>query len=371
MKRLRDLLKIMLINVDIPHHPYSVKIGEDLENFIDEFKNLTDRKKVCLITNDTLENIYGDRLDGMFNRADLDCRKIVLKDGEEFKNLNTVKNIFKEMSDKRLERFTPVIAFGGGVVGDIAGFAASTYLRGLPFLNIPTSLVAQVDSSVGGKTGVNLKTGKNLVGTFYQPLYVHIDVNLLNTLEKREFTSGMAEVIKHAVIDSNRFLNFLKDNSEAIKNLQQEELEVMISKCVKIKGKITVRDEKEADLRRVLNLGHTAGHGLEVLSGYGNLKHGEGVAIGMIVAARLAERMGFAEEPLSARLKEILQIYGLPCAISRDIAAEKLIETMYLDKKTRKEKIEFVLPRKAGDVEPGIVVEEALLKEVIDEIKVD
>ncbi len=360
----------MKINIEIPHQSYPVKIGAKLETFIEELIVLTDKEKVCLITNNTLQNIYGDRIDSMFKRANLRCYKIVLDDGEQYKNMDTINNILIKMSEQRIERFTPVVAFGGGVVGDIAGFASSIYLRGLPFINIPTSLVAQVDSSVGGKTGVNLKTGKNLVGTFYQPRYVHIDANLLNTLDKSEFTAGMAEVIKHAVIASDDFLRFLEQQSTAIKKLSQKELEIMISKCVKIKGNITARDEKEQNLRRILNLGHTAGHGLELLSGYGNLKHGSGVAIGMVVAARISERLGLSGSAFFDRMERLLKTYNLPFRIPGDIDTEKLIETMYMDKKIRKKKIEFVLPQKPGKVKPGVVVEEKLLKEVIDELKI-
>ena len=278
----------MLINIDTGAS-YNVRVGETMDNFGMRLREFTDAKKICVITNDTVGSLYRERLAASFQKADFNILVLKIKDGEKYKTLSTVRKLYERMCKEKIERWTPVVAFGGGVVGDVAGFVASSYLRGLPFYNIPTSLIAQVDSSIGGKTGVNLPGGKNLVGTFYQPVYVHIDIELLRTLEKVEFVSALAEVIKSAVIKSEKFLTYVEKNIKSILKLDEDILEVVVTECVKIKGDIVSRDEKEKGLRQVLNLGHTLGHALEVVCGYGKIRHGDAVAIGMIFDSMLAE----------------------------------------------------------------------------------
>ncbi|MFC2062317.1 3-dehydroquinate synthase, partial [Elusimicrobiota bacterium] len=322
----------------------------------------------CIITNKTIGTLYRERLAASLENTDFQTVVIEIEDGEEYKSLETASELYGRMCEAKIERFTPVIGLGGGVVGDLAAYIASTYLRGLPFYNIPTSLIAQVDSSIGGKTGVNLKYGKNLVGTFCQPVYVHTDIELLNTLDKREFKSGMAEVVKHAIIKGEKFLDFLEKNMDSILKLDTDVLEIMISECVKIKGDIVMEDEKETGLRRLLNLGHTLGHGLEAAGGYGKIKHGEAIAIGMIAASEIACRSKKGSRELTDRIRCLLQGCGLPVRIHPDINTEEILNAMHLDKKVRDRKLEFVLPVKPGEVVAGVAVDEQLIREVIEDM---
>ncbi len=360
----------MLIEVNIPHKPYNVRVGESIDEFGFRLRKFAAKNNVFIITNNTVGSLYKNRLFASLEKSYFNFEIIELKDGEEYKSLDTAIQIYNKMSQERVERFTPVIGFGGGVVGDIAGFVASTYLRGLPFYNIPTSLIAQVDSSIGGKTGVNLKCGKNLVGTFYQPEYVHMDVELVKTLDKREYISGLAEVIKHAIIKGEKFLSYMEENIESILKMDSDVVEIMISECVRIKGGIVVRDEKESGLRRVLNLGHTLGHALEASMGYGNIRHGEGVAIGMVFASMLAGILGKGSLELTVRLKNILACCGLPVSIPEGVSIEEVVDAMYLDKKVRSKNLEFVLPLEPGKVECGIVVDEKIVRETLGKMEV-
>jgi 3-dehydroquinate synthase len=230
-------------------------------------------------------------------------------------------------------------------------------------------MISQVDSSVGGKTGVNLPGGKNLVGTFCQPEYVHIDVEVLKTLDDREYKSGLGEIVKHAVIKGEGFLSYIEDNIEAINKKDRDVLEVLIAENVKIKGEVVEQDEKEAGLRRILNLGHTVGHGLEASFGYGIMRHGEGVSIGMIAASMVAEKLGRGSTSLTKRLKKIFEELGLPVMIPADTDLDKVMAAIYLDKKVRNKKLEFVLPEDVGRVVPGIAAEETTVNEVMKELK--
>ncbi len=357
----------MLIKVDIPREPYNVRVGEELGEFGVRMSGYTGKKRVFLITDDNVAGLYMDSIKSSLKKASFDCETVSIKAGEKYKTLETVKDIYKRMNEAKIERFTPVVGFGGGVVGDIAGFVSSTYLRGLPFFNVPTTVVAQVDSSVGGKTGVNFEGGKNLVGSFYQPRYVHCDVELLKTLDDREYRAGLAEIVKHSVIKGDEFFSYLKENAESILRKDPSALEVIIAESVKTKADVVAKDEREKGLRRVLNLGHTIGHAIEVQSGYGALKHGEGVSIGMVAACRLGEKRGIPEN-ITRRVKDILKRYGLPVSIPRDMDTEKILEVMKVDKKVRGGKIEFVLPVSLGNVQCGKPFSREEIIDVIDEM---
>jgi len=358
----------MLINIDIPGSPYKVNVGESVDGFGPRLKGLTKRPDVFVITNETVAGLYMERLLTSLNSAGFSAKTISLPDGEQYKSLDTIRNIYVRMSEEKLERFTPVIGFGGGVVGDISGFAASTYMRGLPFYNIPSSLIAQVDSAVGGKTGVNLPSGKNLVGTFYQPSYVHADTSLLATLDHREYISGLAEVIKHALISGEEFFQYLENNVGNINELEENAVEKIVSECVRIKGDVVVKDEKESGLRRVLNLGHTLGHSIEAVSGYGNVRHGEGVSIGMVAAARIAVHAAGCSSDYADRIEKLLAAFGLPVRIPSALKAGDIIDTMKLDKKVRERRIEFVLPVEPGKVQCGVPVEEDAVFKIVGEL---
>ncbi|MFW6134998.1 MAG: 3-dehydroquinate synthase [Elusimicrobiota bacterium] len=358
----------MLITINIPEKKYFVRIGERIHEFGRYLKEYTSKKEVFIITDKMVASFYRDILISSLKREGFDISISELEPGEEYKSIESASMLYNEMSNKKVERFTPVIGFGGGVIGDLAGFVASTYLRGLPFFNIPTTLIAQVDSSIGGKTGVNLKGGKNLVGTFHQPVYVHSDVELLKTLDRKEYISGLAEVIKHALIKGGEFLKYIEENIEPILNLEPDILEIVISECAKVKGEIVAKDEKEAGLRRILNLGHTLGHGLESSEGYGKLKHGEGVSIGMVAAAIISNKMGKSNSDFVDRLKNLLEKTGLPVMCCKGTDIEKVVKAMYLDKKVRNKKMEFVLPVSPGEIELGVPVDEEMVKDVIKEI---
>lgn len=359
----------MLINIDIPSHPYMVRVGEGIDDFGYRLREFTKKTAVCIITNNTLWPLYGERLMTSLQNTAFKPLQLEIEDGEKYKSLETANNLYHRLSKEKIERFTPLVGFGGGVVGDMAGFIASTYLRGLPFFNIPTTLVAQVDSSIGGKTGVNLEYGKNLVGTFCQPVYVHTDTELLRTLEDSEYRVGLAEVVKHALIKGEKFLSFIEQNIESILKLDADVLEIVISECIKIKGDIVAKDEKESGLRRILNLGHTLGHGLEKAMGFGKIKHGEGVAIGMVAASEIACRLKKGSVILTGRIKNLLERCGLPVKIHSDVSAEKIIDALYMDKKVREKRLEFVLPLKPGEVVPGVEVDENTVRGVIDDLR--
>jgi len=358
----------MLIKIDIPENPYNVRIGEDIESMGGYLKDITIKKKVFIITNETVKRLYGSVIVNSLTDAGFKTSLHAIKDGEEYKNIQTVMEIYEAMTRRKIERFTPVIGFGGGVVGDIAGFAASTYLRGLPFINIPTTLVSQVDSSIGGKTGINLESGKNLVGTFYQPVYVHADVGVLDTLDKREYISGLAEVVKHAVIKGEGYLGFLEENFDAVLKREKEVLEIVVAESVKIKGDIVARDERESGLRRVLNLGHTLGHAVETCAGYGKVRHGEAVSIGLAAALKIAVKTGFADAEFEKRITDMLINFKLPVSVPSGLAKDTLLQIMSVDKKVREGRVEFVIPERAGKVKAGVPVDEKLVKEVLNEM---
>ncbi|NLB34334.1 MAG: 3-dehydroquinate synthase [Elusimicrobia bacterium] len=353
----------MLIDLDIPSASYQVRMGESIDELGSRLGKFTDSGRIFLLTDENVAALHLDRVSLSLMKANFETLVFEIASGEEHKNLDTVRRIYDFMSCSKLERFTPVLGFGGGVVGDLAGFVASTYLRGLPFFNAPTSLLAQVDSAVGGKTGLNLSSGKNLVGTFYQPGYVHSDVELLKTLTEREYSSGLAEVVKHALIEGEKFLSYLESNVEAIMNRDSSVMKLVVSECVKIKAYVVKNDEREEGLRRILNLGHTLGHAIEKSAGYGKVTHGEGVSIGMVFAALLAENRG--STGLVERLSKLLSSMNLPVRIDSKLEPDKLISAMELDKKVRDGKIEFVLPLDLGNVIPGINLDSIELNETL------
>ncbi|MEK6532031.1 MAG: 3-dehydroquinate synthase, partial [Deltaproteobacteria bacterium] len=259
----------------------------------------------------------------------------------------------------RMERNSPIVALGGGVVGDIAGFAAATYLRGVPYVQVPTTLLSQVDSSVGGKTGVNHKMGKNLIGAFYQPRAVLVDPDALNTLDKREFNAGMAEVVKYGVIWDKEFFAFIEREAGNIVGLKDELIGAIETSCG-IKAEVVGRDEKEEGLRSILNFGHTFGHAIEAIAGYGHYRHGEAIAIGMVLAAGLSAHLGLSGLEVRDRIKALLTRIGLPVE-ARGIDAGSFIRAMRLDKKVERDRIRFVLATEIGKVFLREVSEDELM----------
>ncbi|MDA3792561.1 MAG: 3-dehydroquinate synthase [Elusimicrobia bacterium] len=354
----------MLIDINVPYSDYKVRVGSPIEDLKDYIRQVSEAGRMYLVTDSNVGELYGTEIKNILKDAGIDLVYKEIPAGEEYKNFQTAESIIKDMCEKKIERFTPVIGFGGGVIGDLAGFVASIYMRGLPFINIPTSLIAQVDSSIGGKTGVNLIYGKNLVGTFCQPVYVYTDIDFLNTLKEEEYRSGLGEVIKHAVIKGENFLKFMEENIDPILKINSGPAGIMVAECIKIKGDIVVADEKEKGLRRILNLGHTFGHAIETVSGYGTLKHGEGVSIGMVAALMISEAMGKCSLKFVTRIKNLLQRCSLPVTIPGNIDIKELVEYMYMDKKVRDSKLRFVLPVSPGQVEASVGVEEDLVLKV-------
>ena len=292
---------------------------------------------------------------------------IRIPDGEEFKSSETLGEIYDTLIDQTFDRTCGMVALGGGVIGDITGYAAATFLRGIPFVQVPTTLLAQVDSSVGGKTGINHPQGKNLIGAFYQPRHVHIDVHVLGTLSEREYAAGLAEVIKYGIISDAEFFAWLEQNADSLLNRDPDALAHAVMISCQTKSNVVENDEKELGLRAILNYGHTFGHAVEKLAGYGVVKHGEAVAIGMVVAARISYQCGFCNQEDVSRIRELLVRFNLPVDPPEFPVAEYLT-VMARDKKVKEGKLRFVLNHGIGSVDLHLVETlEALLTSLLAE----
>src|SRR3989449_3028983 len=332
------------ICVDLAERSYEVVVQDGLLDRIGEF--LVPFKlgpETVIVTNPVVQKLYGARVVRSFRAAGLKPTVLALPDGERTKSLRWVTLVLNALLRRRYERKAWLVALGGGVIGDLAGFAASIYLRGIPFVQVPTTLVAQVDSSIGGKTGVNHLLGKNLIGTFYQPKLVLIDPSALRTLPPREYRAGLAEVIKYGVIADAEFFTFLEQDMDQILKLEPAALHRVIRTSCAIKAAVVSEDERESDRRRILNFGHTVGHALETLGGYRRYTHGEAVAIGMVVAARLAERLGLADASEGTRIRALVERARLPADLPPR-SASALLRAMRQDKKVQDRRIHFVLP---------------------------
>ncbi len=311
---------------------------------IDTLPELTYETKVAVVTNTKVAGLHAEYLLRRLHAKELYI--ITLQDGEEYKNQESLETILETLFNHKFNRSSLLIAFGGGVIGDMTGFAASIYQRGIDFVQIPTTLLSQVDASVGGKTGINNKYGKNLIGAFYQPKAVYIDAHFLKTLPKREFAAGVAEIVKMAVTFNAEFFEFLETA-----NLSDEEnLKRAIRSSVETKARVVSMDEKEKGVRAALNYGHTFGHVIEMQTGYKKFLHGESVAIGMVMANRLAVRLGLLTQEQEQRIKAVLERYDLPTTYAIP-DAEEFYEAFFLDKKSTDTKIKFILPRGIGNVE--------------------
>src|SRR5881396_896584 len=338
------------IRVDLGERGYEVLVHEGLLDQVGEF--LAPFKlgpETIVVTNPLVKRHYGARVVRSLQAVGLKPTLLALPDGERTKSLRWVAWVLNELLRRRYERKAWLVALGGGVIGDLAGFAASIYLRGIPFAQVPTTLVAQVDASIGGKTGVNHRLGKNLIGTFYQPKLVLIDPGVLRTLPQREYRAGLAEVIKYGVIADATFFEFLERDMDQILKLAPAALHRVVRTSCAVKAAVVSADEREGDHRRILNFGHTVGHALETLGRYRRYKHGEAVAIGMVVAARLAERLGLADASVATRIRALTARTGLPGDLPPH-SASALIQAMRQDKKVQDRRIHFVLPDRIGHV---------------------
>ncbi|MBQ2870668.1 3-dehydroquinate synthase [bacterium] len=329
---------------------YPIFIGENLlKNAQLYVSSYTKASKFLIVTNKTVANLYRESLNIQ------NAEWMVLEDGEQYKNFDTYKLIMDKALEMRLERKDAFIAFGGGVVGDITGFCAATYLRGIDFIQIPTTLLAQVDSSVGGKVAINTQFGKNLVGAFYQPKLVLADTSTLCTLDKRQFKTGLAEVVKYAFIEKTamcnfNFLNFLLDNSELIKSKDLGILKEMIKICCEIKARVVNEDEQEKGLRAILNFGHTYAHAIEKVTNYTHFTHGEAVAIGMRLVFDLAKMRNMISSDYYNLAIKLLSKFALTYVLPDSTTHEALVEAMLFDKKVQDNKVRFVLPVDVGKV---------------------
>lgn len=322
------------------------------------------RGKAAIITNPQIKDLYGLALLSKLESAGLRPSIIEVPDGEEAKSLSTASAIYDSLIAMKADRRTPILALGGGVVGDLGGFVASTYMRGVPYIQIPTSLLAQVDSSVGGKTALNHPLAKNIVGTFYQPKAVLADIDALKTLPQREFLAGLAEVIKYGIIASPDLFNYVEDNLDAILALDQDALVHCVKESCQIKGSIVEQDETERGVRAILNFGHSLGHAIEALTRYKSYRHGEAISIGMVCAARLSAALGLCSAHLLGRVEKLLARAGLPTKVE-SIAPWEVMEKLKLDKKSRDERPRFVLLRELGEPEIRDDLPEELIEKVI------
>jgi 3-dehydroquinate synthase len=323
--------------------------------------------RVVIITNPIVKELYGDALEQRLAKEGFKVTSLQVPDGEEYKSLEIAGRLYQGLSAAYAERSTPVLALGGGVIGDLAGFVAATYQRGVPLVHLPTTLLAQVDSSIGGKVAVDHGQIKNKIGVFYQPRLVIADVSTLKTLPQREFASGMAEVIKSAVIGGEDFFRYIEENLEKIKSLDEAALEEIVFRSARIKVSIVEKDEKDLGLRNVLNYGHTLGHAIESASDF-RIKHGEAVAIGILAAARISNKMGIFDRDGIVRLESIIARAGLPTKMP-PLEMEKIIQAMKHDKKIREGKLRFVLPRAIGNVFVTDEVNLSLVEEVLGEMR--
>ncbi|MHB0913010.1 MAG: 3-dehydroquinate synthase [Armatimonadota bacterium] len=336
------------MRVDLGERSYDIHIGEGVLDRAGELVSGVCRgEKAAIITNPKIGELYADRLVKQLEGVGITACMVTIPAGERYKKLSTVARIYEALLDMKLDRTGIVIGLGGGVVGDIAGFVAASFLRGVDFMQVPTSLLAQVDSSIGGKTGVNLPRGKNLVGAFYQPKVVLIDLGTLATLPVREFRSGLAEIIKHGIIRDAEYFAFLEEHLDAVRKRDPKALAHTIRRSCEIKADVVHQDERESGLRRILNYGHTAGHAVERLTSYRRYKHGEAVGIGMVSAALAAREMG-AEPELPQRVAALIRRAGLPTSLPEGIDPQEIVAAMGLDKKVAHGKLHVVLADTIG-----------------------
>lgn len=339
------------VKVGLGKRSYDIVIGPGCLHRMGQYlQSLGLSGTVGVVTNPTLARLYGASLKQAIVKAGFACHVISIPEGERTKTLRWVSSILDELVKRRLERRSALIALGGGVIGDVTGFAASMYLRGIPFIQVPTSLVAQVDSSVGGKTGVNHPSGKNLIGAFYQPALVVSDTDTLQTLPKREWLAGLAEVIKYGVIADKSFFGFLEDRMEHILDLQERDVQKVVTRCCEIKARVVTKDERESGLRRILNYGHTIGHALEALGRYRHYIHGEAVGIGMVYEALLAHYLELCSKDVVDRQRALIQRTGLPVQMPAH-SFSKFWGVMRHDKKVANGTVHCVLPRSIGNVQ--------------------
>ena len=354
------------LKVNLGERTYQIVMGSGIFCKLGGYlKKLALGTDVFIITNAFLKNKYGTQLSGVLSSGGFKVHFKLVADTEKSKSIKTATAVIKDLAKFDQKKKVFIIAFGGGVVGDLAGFVASVYKRGINYIQIPTTLLAQVDSAIGGKTAVDLDLGKNLVGAFYQPRLVFTEINFLKSLNPMQVRCGMAEVIKYAVIKDEKLFSFLENNYVQVMRQDPATLEIIINACCRIKADIVCRDEKETSgLRSLLNFGHTIGHAIEAAGGYKNYNHGQAVSLGMVVAVALSEKLELIDSKLALRIKNLIKLYGLPMKL-KGVAVARIIRLHYHDKKFSGKENKFVLIQGIG--KPKIVrnIKLNLIKEAV------
>lgn len=338
-----------VVKVPVPGSPYCVYIGDDiLERMGGLLRKSYKGNRLALVTHKNLFSLYGQKIVSQLKRDGFRVESFFVPQGETSKCFAQLERLYNFLASNHFQRDSALLAVGGGVIGDLAGYGAATYMRGIALFHVPTTVVAQVDSSIGGKTGINHSSAKNLIGAFYQPRAVFCDVRVLKTLPQREFVSGLAEVVKYGMIYDSAFLSFLEKHADDVKSRHQKILAEVIKRCVAIKGDVVRKDEKEKNLRMILNYGHTIGHALETSTEYASLLHGEAVARGMVFAARLSrEHCGFPPEA-EERQNALLRAFSLLRPLKKPKHLKSFLNFLALDKKARKGRVRFVLLKDIG-----------------------
>ncbi|MDP3249717.1 MAG: 3-dehydroquinate synthase [Polaromonas sp.] len=361
-------ISFQTVDIALEDRSYGIHIGAGLLNASDSFRDLPAAHSAMIVTNDTVAPLYADRLQRSLESRFRQIHMVCLPDGESHKTWESLNLIFDALLARGCDRKTVLFALGGGVVGDMTGFAAACYMRGVPFVQVPTTLLAQVDSSVGGKTAINHPLGKNMVGAFYQPERVICDLDVLQTLPPRELSAGLAEIIKYGPIADMAFLDWIEVNIGALLAREPAALAHAVRRSCEIKAAVVGQDEREAGLRAILNFGHTFGHAIESGLGYGQWLHGEGVGCGMVMAARLSQRLGLVDVAFVDRLRVLVQRAGLPVVgprLSATDNAGRYLELMRVDKKAEAGEIRFVVINGPGHATVRSAPD-ALVREVID-----
>ncbi len=356
------------LRVELGERSYEILIDRGNLSLIGErLLRFSIGKKVAVISNPKISEFYAEKVISSLKKEGFDTYIVLIPDGELYKDYFWAYHILTQLLEAGFDRRSLLIALGGGVIGDITGFVASIYMRGIPYIQIPTTLLAQVDSSVGGKTAVNHPLGKNMIGSFWQPSLVWIDVDTLDTLPEREFISGLSEVIKYGIIWDREFFELLEANREKILRKEKEILIQIIKRACEIKAEVVSKDEREIALRAILNYGHTIGHAIETLTGYSRYLHGEAISIGMVYEAKLSAMLGFLEREALERIKNILKNFGLPINLPINMDSSAMIKTILLDKKNIEGKIRMVIPEAIGKMKINFEISEEDLKKVLNE----
>ena len=335
------------LEVDLGNRSYPIYIGSDLIDQPELFSACKKATSVYIVTNTTVAPLYAERLTKTLEKLDKPVRTIILPDGESYKDWKNLQLIFDDLLKFGADRQAMLVALGGGVIGDMTGFAAASFMRGIRFIQVPTTLLAQVDSSVGGKTGINHPLGKNMIGAFHQPAAVIADLNTLKTLPARELSAGLAEVVKHGAIADAEFLNWIEANAQALLECDTTVMAHAVLRSCEIKSAVVSADEREGGIRATLNFGHTFGHAIEAGMGYGAWLHGEAVACGMVMGADLSRRLNFITQDEVNRLTKIIQSMNLPTNPPK-FGAQRFMELMQVDKKTEGGQIRYVVLEKIG-----------------------